>query len=73
MIIEGTTEKISQFIMPINPIYNFKTEKYWMELFDELGLEVVTMNKRIPLYPGVFNMIFGRQLHFIAVLKKKNS
>ncbi|MES2690579.1 MAG: class I SAM-dependent methyltransferase [Bacteroidota bacterium] len=57
----------------VKVIYNFKTEKFWMELFDELGLEVVTMNKRIPLYPGVFNLFFGRGLHFITVLKKKNS
>lgn len=57
----------------VKVIYNFKTEKYWMDLFEELGLEIVTINKRIPLYPGVFNMVFGRQLHFIAVLKKKNS
>lgn len=57
----------------VKVIYNFKTEKYWMETFEELGLEIVTINKRIPLYPGVFNAIFGRQLHFIAVLKKKNS
>ena len=54
-------------------IYNFKNEKFWMNLFDELDVEIVSINKRIPLYPSVFNMIFGRGLHFIAVLKKKNA
>ncbi|MBW7845461.1 MAG: class I SAM-dependent methyltransferase [Bacteroidia bacterium] len=57
----------------VKVIYNFKTEKFWRETFEELGLEIVSMNKKIPLYPGVFNWLFGRQLHFVAVLKKKNS
>jgi SAM-dependent methyltransferase len=57
----------------VEVIYNFKKEAYWMQLFDELGLEVVTYNKHIRLYPSVFNLIFGRELHFITVLKKKNS
>ncbi len=52
-------------------IYNFKKEKFWMELFEDLNLEIVSMNKRIPLYPSFFNLIFGRGLHFVVLLKKK--
>lgn len=55
----------------VKVIYNFKTEQFWRDTFDELGLEVVSMNTHIPLYPSVFNAIFGRKLHFIAVLQKK--
>lgn len=51
--------------------YNYLPEKKWREIFDELGLEVVSMNKSIPLYAFPFSMVFGRELHFVALLKKK--
>lgn len=53
-------------------IYNFKKEEYWLKLFKELDLEVIHLNRKIPLYPLLFNFIFGRKLHFITLLKKKN-
>lgn len=56
----------------VKVIYNFKTEKFWLNAFEELGLEVVSMQTKIPLYPGIFNLIFGRKLHFVALLRKKN-
>jgi len=57
----------------VDVVYNFKNESYWLSVFDELGLEVVKMNKRVKLYPSLFNWIFGRELHFVVLLKKKNS
>lgn len=51
--------------------YNYLPEKKWREIFDELGLEVVSMNKSIPLYAFPFSLVFGRELHFVALLKKK--
>jgi hypothetical protein len=55
----------------VDVIYNFKKEEYWKQLFEELGLEIVIFNKQIPLYPIPFNSLFGRELHFVALLKVK--
>jgi len=55
----------------VGVIFNFKKEEFWRNLFDELGLEIVQFNKNVPLYPFPFNMIFGRDLHFVALLKVK--
>lgn len=52
-------------------IYNFQKEKYWMNLFKELNLEIVSIERKVKLYPTLFNLIFGRKLHFIVILKKK--
>ncbi len=51
--------------------YNYLPEKEWRKIFDELGLEIVKMNKSIPLYPFPFSIAFGRELHFVALLKIK--
>ena len=53
----------------VEVIFNFKKEEVWRKIFEELGLEVVTFNKSIPLYPFPFNILFGRDLHFVALLK----
>jgi ubiquinone/menaquinone biosynthesis C-methylase UbiE len=53
----------------VEVVYNYKTEKYWRALFEELGTEVVSMTTRVPLYPRVVNAVFGRRLHFLAVLQ----
>ena len=53
----------------VEVIYNFRKEEFWENLFEELGLEVVIFNKQIPLYPVPFNYLFGRELHFVALLK----
>ncbi len=53
-------------------IYNFQKEKFWMDLFKELNLEIVSFENKINLYPWMFNWIFGRKLHFVAILKRKN-
>jgi SAM-dependent methyltransferase len=57
----------------VEVIFNFKNEAFWKQLFDELGLEIISFNKHIPLYPFPFSMLFGRELHFVALLKIKNT
>ncbi|MBS1120756.1 MAG: Methyltransferase type 11 [Deltaproteobacteria bacterium] len=56
----------------VKVIYNFKNEEFWRDLFDRLGLSIVTMNKRVPLYPFPFSALFGRGLHFVALLEKRS-
>ncbi len=55
----------------VKVIYNFKDRSYWEKVFADAGLEIVSYTNNIPLYPFPFNMVFGRKLHFIALLKKK--
>lgn len=55
----------------VKVIYNFKNRSYWEKVFADAGLEIVSYTNNIPLYPFPFNMVFGRKLHFIALLKKK--
>ena len=55
----------------VEVIFNFKKEEFWKQLFEELGLEIIIFNKQIPLYPFPFNALFGRELHFVTLLKVK--
>ncbi len=50
--------------------YNYRSEPEWRELFASCGLKVVSWRTSIPLYPVPFSLIFGRKLHFIALLEK---
>jgi SAM-dependent methyltransferase len=49
--------------------YNYLKEEEWSELFKNLGLIIEKTKTNIPLYPFPFNLIFGRRLHFISLLK----
>lgn len=53
----------------VEVIYNYKNEEFWRKLFDDLGLEIVIFKKQIPLYPFPFSYVFGRELHFVTLLK----
>jgi SAM-dependent methyltransferase len=55
----------------VKVIYNFKNLDFWKNTFNEIGFEIETINTYVPIYPFPFNLVFGRNLHFIAVLKKK--
>ena len=55
----------------VKVIYNFKRRSYWEKVFSDANLEIVSYTNDIPLYPFPFNLVFGRKLHFIALLKKK--
>jgi SAM-dependent methyltransferase len=55
----------------VKVIYNFQTENTWEKFFDLFSLEKAYYNNKIKLYPAFANWIFGRKLHFIAILKLK--
>jgi SAM-dependent methyltransferase len=48
--------------------YNYWPERRWHEAFSEVGLKLTRWETRIPLYPFPASLIFGRGLHFIALL-----
>lgn len=48
--------------------YNYWPRRQWAEAFDQVGLELAFWHGDLDLYPWPANLIFGRQLHFIAKL-----
>ncbi len=57
--------------------YNYWTSTQWHRAFDKLGLVVSSWESDLKLYPFPADLIFGRSLHFVAVLRlprqKENS
>jgi SAM-dependent methyltransferase len=51
--------------------YAYLSAAQWQDLHQQLNLSVERSVCDLPLYPGVFSKIFGRKLHFISLLKKK--
>ena len=49
--------------------YNYLSQSQWKSLYGELDLTLVRTDRAIPLYPFPFSRIFGRNLHFISLLK----
>jgi ubiquinone/menaquinone biosynthesis C-methylase UbiE len=49
--------------------YNYLKEKEWETIFKDLGLQIINKKTRIPLYPFPFNLLFGRNLHFVCMLE----
>jgi len=54
----------------VNLIYNYHSKEKWLKYFSASKLKVIIWNDKIPLYPFPFNFLFGKNLHFIALLKK---
>jgi len=50
--------------------YNYQCRAAWDSLFASSGLKPVVWVDHVPLYPFPFDKIFGRKLHFIALLEK---
>ncbi len=50
--------------------YNYQSRAQWHAQFAAAGLQPATFYTNIPLYPGPFNLIVGRGLHFVAALRK---
>ncbi|MGD0632158.1 MAG: methyltransferase domain-containing protein [Terracidiphilus sp.] len=50
--------------------YNYFSNRQWQELYRGAGLREVKVERKIPLYPFPFSAVFGRNLHFIALLEK---
>jgi SAM-dependent methyltransferase len=49
--------------------YNYLSYETWMLCFERAGLQVVSFEHAIPLYPFPLNLVFGRKLHFVAQLR----
>lgn len=50
--------------------YKFLSNEQWQKLYREAGLKEEKKEWKIPIYPPPFSYIFGRKLHFIALLRK---
>jgi ubiquinone/menaquinone biosynthesis C-methylase UbiE len=50
--------------------YNYLSESEWQRIYDDLGLRLLEVETALGLYPQPANLIFGRKLHFIALLEK---
>jgi len=50
--------------------YNYQSRDQWNQYFSLAGLNVRDWNNHIPIYPFPFRPLFGRRLHFIALLEK---
>jgi SAM-dependent methyltransferase len=50
--------------------YNFQSRKQWAGQFEKCGLAETSWTSQVPLYPAPFNHLFGRDLHFVCMLRK---
>jgi SAM-dependent methyltransferase len=50
--------------------YNYQSRNRWDQHFLSCGLCIAAWKHNLPLYPFPFNHVFGRNLHFIALLEK---
>jgi Methyltransferase domain len=51
--------------------FNFLSSEQWADVFDRIGLSVVSRQRSLHLYPVPFSYIFDGRLHFVASLKKR--
>lgn len=45
----------------------------WQQMFSRLGMQLVSVDRRIGLYPRPFSWVFERSLHFVARLANEAS
>ena len=50
--------------------HNYKQKTFWTQSFGAKGLNVVSWNEHLGLYPAPFSFLFERGKHFTAVLSK---
>jgi SAM-dependent methyltransferase len=50
--------------------YGYRSRSEWDGFFSEAGLALRDFTERIPIYPFPFSAVFGRRLHFVALLEK---
>lgn len=50
--------------------YNYQSRKQWAAHFSACGLKEETWKEDVPLYPWPFQIVLGRKLHFISLLRK---
>lgn len=53
--------------------YNYQSREEWDKHFVAAGLRVKEWQPNVPLYPFPFTALFGRQLHYTALLEKLKS
>jgi SAM-dependent methyltransferase len=53
-------------------LYRYNTPQEWSQVGPRHGLEAVEVLSSMNVYPPVVNAIFGRSLHYFAVMAKKN-
>jgi len=58
----------AQYGIPLPNLYKAAGE--WRAMFHRLGLQPAKTLEDIGLYPGLFDAIFGRKLHFVSLLDK---
>jgi len=51
--------------------FNYRSKAEWQRCFKACHLNVVQWTEELPLYPAPLSWIFGRHLHFIALLEKQ--
>jgi len=51
--------------------YNYQSRRQWEEHFAACGLAEAHWTTQVPLYPAPFSLIFGREMHFVALLRKR--
>ena len=52
--------------------YNYLSKDQWARAFKKNNLEVISEITKLHIYPWPFDLIFGRKLHCLYLLKKKN-
>jgi SAM-dependent methyltransferase len=52
--------------------YNYQSRKQWNHYFSQASLNLRDWNDQIPIYPFPFSALFGRRLHFLALLEKQS-
>jgi SAM-dependent methyltransferase len=50
--------------------YNYQSRKEWEEHFSSCGLAEASWTTQVPLYPALFNLLAGRGMHFVSLLRK---
>ncbi len=53
--------------------HNYWSLKQWQAAFDEIGLRAAQWISQLHLYPIPADWIFGRSLHFLALLERTNA
>lgn len=50
--------------------YNYLDRAQWAKVLERCGLAVSTWREQLALYPLPFDWVFGRRLHFVALLER---
>ena len=50
--------------------YNYQSRDQWRAHISASGLTAASWSTDLALYPPPFGLVFGRQLHFVALLRK---